>query len=111
MDDGKTPIFQFRCLSDYCRMLLAADVKLPAHLNFVDKFGDITEFFEVAAMYAGYMTNEYAFMPSIPDRFRKESWLIYQDPGKDNIGLKHLIQDKGISDILPQCNKKVIFGD
>jgi hypothetical protein len=56
------------------------------------------------------MTDKHALVSSIPERCRKEKWLIYHDLGMGKLMWNHLIKDKKVSDILPQCKKKARFG-
>eukprot|EP01033_Poteriospumella_lacustris_P009682 gene9682-biopygen4338 len=98
-------IFQFRSLSDACKLELAKHVQLPRHIKFLQDFGSVFELLGAVAAHAGCMTDSHALTSStLPERCRKENWLIYDDL----VGAKVMSNHRSnltVVDIVPRCNR------
>eukprot|EP01033_Poteriospumella_lacustris_P023402 gene23402-biopygen8999 len=99
-------IYQFRCLSDHCKIVLTTHVTQPKHIDFLRENGDELELLEAVAVRAGLMTDEHALTSSLPKRCRKENWLVYLDPRMDTLMGHHHLPNTTAADILPRCNRK-----
>jgi hypothetical protein len=103
-------IYQFRCLSDHCKIVLATHVTQQKHIDFLSENGDDVELLEAVAVHAGLMTDEHALTSSLPKRCRKENWLVYLDPSLVKLMGHHRLTNSTVAAILPRCNRKLPCG-
>jgi hypothetical protein len=86
----KNVIFEFRCLSEGCKLVLAQYVKTAREIVFLEEFGRPYELLECVIKYAGALNvNKNLIQQSVPERSRIDKWLWYSDPGPVKLLKEH----------------------
>ena len=74
-------IFEFRCLSEGCKLVLAEKVKTNRALTFLMEYGMPLELLEATIKYAGALDDTQGIGASVHKSARIENWCWYSDPG------------------------------
>eukprot|EP01031_Cornospumella_fuschlensis_P023384 gene23384-28376_t len=74
-------IYQFRALSDKCKVLLASKVRTPLELEFLQNYGYPWELLESTVKYAALLPTADGVGDFVAEQSRLSNWLWYSDPG------------------------------
>eukprot|EP01031_Cornospumella_fuschlensis_P027615 gene27615-33349_t len=85
-------VYEFRALSDRCKLILASRVKTPVELDFLKNNGDAWELLEATVRYAALMANDDDGLGDfVEERWRLLRWLWYHDPGDQPLTQQHAL--------------------
>eukprot|EP01031_Cornospumella_fuschlensis_P024755 gene24755-29913_t len=84
-------VYEFRALSDRCKLMLASRVKTPVELYFLKHNGDAWELLEATVRYAALMVNDDGLGDFVEERCRLPRWRWYHDPGDQPLTQQHAL--------------------
>eukprot|EP01031_Cornospumella_fuschlensis_P030882 gene30882-37319_t len=107
-------IFQFRALSERCKVLLASKVKTPLELEFLQNYGYPWELLESTVKYAGVLQTADGVGNFVAEQSQLPNWLWYSDPGPVALCRQDELADSALLQLVSRtkrCKRTIHFAE